>query len=81
MYLRLIGDRSINEREGIVQLKTFVTTKGSFPYHSRIIDTLSKFIQIEDDGIFDNLWIVLKAIMKNQPQIIESLIPKNSFKI
>jgi hypothetical protein len=62
--------------EGIGQLKTFVTTKGSFPYHSRVIDTLSKFIQIEDDEIFDNLWIVLKAIMKNHPQIIESLIPK-----
>jgi hypothetical protein len=62
--------------EAIGQLKTFVTTKGSFPDYSRIIDTLSKFIQTEDVGIFDNIWIVLKAIMKNQPQIIEPLIPK-----
>lgn len=62
--------------EGIALLKTFVTTKGSFPYHSRIIEILSKFIQTEDNGIFDNLWIVLKSILKNQPQIIEPLIPK-----
>lgn len=62
--------------EGITLLKTFVTTKGSFPYHSKIIETLSKFIQTEDNGIFDNLWIVLKGIIKNQPQVIEPFIPK-----
>jgi DnaJ domain len=68
--------RSSNTREvvqGLAELKSLVTTKGSLSEYARIADTLRSVIN--DDNLFYSVWEVIRKMLKKQPSVIDPLVP------
>jgi len=62
--------------ESLWQLTSFVSTKGSFPFYTRIVEVLSHYVKTEDQEIFDIVWKIIRGILKKQPQVLTPLIPE-----
>jgi hypothetical protein len=78
-YISLIDMINSGERrkifESLWQLTSFVSTKGSFPFHTRIIEVLNHFVKTDDEEIFDIVWKIIRGILKKQPQVLTPIIP------
>ena len=62
--------------ESLWQLTSFVSTKGSFPFYTGIVEVLSHYVKTEDQEIFDIVWKIIRGILKKQPQVLTPLIPE-----
>lgn len=68
--------KSSNKREaiqGLVELKSLVTTKGSLSQYARIADALRSLLN--DDDLFYSVWEVIRKMLKKEPKTIDPLVP------
>jgi curved DNA-binding protein CbpA len=67
------SDNQEDVTEGLLQLVSFVKTKGAVPHYPKIVSTLGGLIQREN-GQLEPIWKVLKQIMKREPERLNPVI-------
>jgi hypothetical protein len=74
-YLSLITSGIQRDvREGLAELAKFVKTKGVFPYYEQIVHTLGNLLRKEFNH-FDNIWKVVREILKTKPEAVSIIVP------
>ena len=73
--LALVKSGNMREvSEGLSMLETFVKTKGSIAHYPTIVDALDHHLQVED-GTFDLIWKVARQMLKQNPKILDPIVP------